>query len=66
MAREFIQHALQPDDVAAALRPLLDTQSAERARMLQDLDGVRRALGAPGAAKRVALIARDLAEGRTA
>jgi len=66
VAREFIQHALQPDRVAAALRPLLETASAERTRMLEDLDGVRRALGAPGAAKRVALIARDLAEGRIA
>jgi lipid-A-disaccharide synthase len=62
VAREFIQHALQPDQVAASLRPLLEADSTERARMLKDLDGVRRALGEPGAAKRVAAIARDLAE----
>lgn len=62
VAREFIQHALQPDQVAAALRPLLEPGSAERERMLRDLDGVRRALGEPGAARRVAAIARELAE----
>ena len=66
VAREFIQHALQPDQVAAALRPLLETNSGERLRMLKDLEDVRRALGDPGAAKRVAVIARDLAEGRPA
>jgi lipid-A-disaccharide synthase len=63
VAREFIQHALQPAQVAAALRPLLKMHSGERVRMLTDLESVRRALGAPGAAKRVALIARDLADG---
>jgi hypothetical protein len=34
--------------------------------MLTDLEGVRRSLGQPGAARRVAVIARDLAEGRPA
>ena len=63
VAREFIQAALSPEHVAAALRPLLDRDSAPRARMLSDLDGVRRALGEPGAARRVATMARELADG---
>ena len=66
VAREFIQDRLQPDQVARALRPLLDDGSAERARMLTDLEGVRRALGEPGAARRVAVMARALAEGSSA
>lgn len=64
VAREFIQDALVPEDVAAALRPLLDAGSAARARMLTDLDGVRQSLGTPGAARRVAEMAQGLAEGR--
>lgn len=63
VAREFVQDALRPDQIALALRPLLDTGSPERARLLQDLAGVRRALGAPGAARRVAVMARALAGG---
>lgn len=66
VAREFIQAALQPEHVAAALRPLLDPGSAPRARMLSDLDEVRRALGEPGAARRVATMARALADGSPA
>ena len=61
VAREFVQGALQPDDVAAALRPLLDHQSPARQRMIDDLAAVRRQLGEPGAAKRVADIALSLA-----
>lgn len=66
VAREFIQDALVPADVAAALRPLLRPDSPERRRMLADLDQVRRALGQPGAAGRVATMAQALAEGRPA
>ena len=66
VAREFIQDALVPETVAKALAPLLDVTSAERARMVQDLDEVKRALGTAGAAARVAAIAEELAEGRGA
>lgn len=66
VAREFIQAALQPEQVAEALGPLLDRGSAPRARMLAALDGVRRALGEPGAARRVATMARALANGASA
>ena len=64
VAREFIQDALVPATVAQALAPLLDMASLERARMLKDLDDVRRTLGEPGAASRVAAMAQALADGR--
>lgn len=63
VAREFVQNALRPADVAGALEPLLDHGSAERRRMVADLAEVKRMLGAPGAAARVAEIAMDLAAG---
>jgi lipid-A-disaccharide synthase len=64
VAREFIQDALVPRTVADALAPLLEDSSSERARMVQDLEEVKRALGTPGAAARVAGIAQELAEGQ--
>jgi lipid-A-disaccharide synthase len=62
VAREFVQDALQPADVARALEPLLDRGSAARATMERDLADVRQRLGQPGAAGRVATMARALAE----
>jgi lipid-A-disaccharide synthase len=61
VAREFVQDALVPSDVAAALEPLLDTSSPARQRMIGELGEVRRMLGSPGAAARVADIAQTLA-----
>lgn len=57
VAPEFIQGALEPRAVAAALEPLLDAGSAERATMLAALADVRARLGTPGAACRVAELA---------
>jgi lipid-A-disaccharide synthase len=64
IAPEFVQGALAPGAVAAALQPLLDPGSEERARMLADLHAVRSALGSPGAARRVAALAVELAARR--
>lgn len=64
IAREFVQGALEPSGVAAALQPLLDSGSPERARMIADLREVRSALGSPGAARRVAALAVELATRR--
>jgi lipid-A-disaccharide synthase len=54
VAREFVQNALVPGDVADALEPLLDAASPSRRAMLDDLATVRDSLGKPGAAARVA------------
>ncbi len=61
LAPEFVQDALQPFAVADALMPLLDHASDARRQMVAGLDAVRASLGAPGAAKRVATMATELA-----
>jgi lipid-A-disaccharide synthase len=61
---EFVQGAMTPGALAAALQPLLDPGSAERSRMLEELREVRSALGTPGAARRVAALAVELATRR--
>ena len=60
VAREFVQDALRPRDVADTLGPLLDHESPERERALDGLADVRSRLGTPGAAARVARMAADL------
>lgn len=66
VAPEFVQEKLQPQAIARALEPLLDGASPQRRQMLAQLDDVRRMLGEPGAASRVAMIAQSLAEGGAA
>jgi lipid-A-disaccharide synthase len=66
VAPEFIQDRLQPSVVARTLEPLLDRASAQRQEMIADLESVRRMLGEPGAARRVATIAQSLAQGQPA
>lgn len=61
VAREFVQDALVPTDVADALAPLLEPSNPARAEMVKKLVGVRAMLGEPGAAKRVAAMAAALA-----
>jgi lipid-A-disaccharide synthase len=61
VAPEFIQDALQPVAVADTLEPLLNLDSAERRRMIGELDTVRASLGQPGAAVRVAEMVEELA-----
>jgi lipid-A-disaccharide synthase len=62
IAPEFVQDKLEPTAVARALARLIDVDAPERQRMLSDLARVRSMLGEPGAARRVAEIARQLAE----
>jgi lipid-A-disaccharide synthase len=62
VAPEFVQDALEPGAVADALEPLLNHASAERQTMIDSLAEVRKALGEPGAAERVATMAMTLAE----
>jgi lipid-A-disaccharide synthase len=61
VAREFVQNALQPSAVADALEPLLDSTSAKRVHMVEELARVRDSLGTAGAAGRVATMALELA-----
>jgi lipid-A-disaccharide synthase len=61
VAPEFVQGALQANAVAHALEPLLDRESTKRAQMVGELARVRDSLGTPGAARRVATMALELA-----
>ncbi|MES3033133.1 MAG: lipid-A-disaccharide synthase [Gemmatimonadota bacterium] len=60
VAPEFIQDELRADVVAPALLPLLDQHSPERASMIEALAEVRRRMGEPGAAVRVATMVDEL------
>lgn len=60
VAPEFVQDAVQPERIAAALVPLLSRESPTRRAMLADLADVRRQLGEAGAASRVASMALEL------
>ena len=62
IAREFVQDAVEPNAMADAIEPLLRKESAERTTMLRDLRELRASLGEPGAARRVAALALDLAQ----
>lgn len=61
VAREFVQDAVVPADLAAALRPLLHAGSGEGERQRRELAAVAARLGTPGAAGRVAGLVSDLA-----
>jgi lipid-A-disaccharide synthase len=60
VAKEFVQNDIVPRKIAIQLAQLLDSTSAERARVLDGLAEVRAKLGEPGAARRVALMASEL------
>jgi len=60
VAPELIQDEASPERLAAAVLPLLEEGSAERADQLEGIAEVRRRLGGPGAARRAAGIAREI------
>jgi len=61
VAREFVQDDIVPRKVAIELARLIDPADPERARVLDGLAEVRGKLGEPGAGRRVAEMASDLA-----
>jgi lipid-A-disaccharide synthase len=62
VAREFVQDAVVPQAMANTLEPLLDPSSPHRGAMVRELAILRASLGEVGAAHRVAVIAREMAE----
>lgn len=52
---EFIQHAARPENLAAAIEPLI-VEGKARNEMINELDRVRSILGTPGAEERAAKI----------
>lgn len=60
VAREFVQDALIPEDMAAVLGPLLQRSSPGRAAQVAALGEVRDMLGTAGASRRVAAMAAAL------
>ena len=60
VAPELLQHDAAPEKLAAALLPLFDATSAERKSQLEGIAEVREKLGGPGAAERLASIAREM------
>ncbi len=61
IAREFVQDAVQPRAMADAVETLLDEHSPQRAEMVRELAALCATLGEPGAARRVASLALELA-----
>jgi lipid-A-disaccharide synthase len=61
IAPELVQDAATPEALAAQVLPLLDRDSTERKRQVEGLAEVRAKLGEPGAARRAAAIASELA-----
>ena len=51
---EYLQNKMTPENLAAAVEPLLDTSNAKRKKMLTGFDIVRRTLGMPGVYGRAA------------
>ncbi|HUF29972.1 MAG TPA: lipid-A-disaccharide synthase [Gemmatimonadaceae bacterium] len=60
VAPELVQKAVTPEALAMALLPLFDEGSDERRAQVDGLAEVRARLGAPGAARRTALLAGEL------
>ena len=62
VAREFVQDALNPRDVADELERLITPHGVRRLEVIRGLDEVRGRLGTPGAAARVARMALGIAK----